>query len=276
MTLAFLGAQPKERLDALLTMASGIEGTAFDLRLDRLTTIGKGFICLQPSTTPQALSRLVATLAEHLAALGVVLDSRPFLPHLTLVRQAIDRAAPRRASPGTPTTSASICRRQRRAACATRAGTLAAGSDRHMRSARHFDESGTADRAAPPPGSCNPWPWRPRECRAPTANSPSPLPATAQVAWSPGFPAWRWRCMGSARHADQARFGSAWLTGRTPFRLETTCVEVHQQHGDGQAGKGQQQSAGRAEALQQIDLRIGAAPATCRAGPSTPPPACRR
>lgn len=98
MTLAFLGAQPKERLDALLTMASGIEGTAFDLRLDRLTTIGKGFICLQPSTTPQALSRLVATLAEHLAALGVVLDSRPFLPHLTLARQA--RSRPSGAAPG--------------------------------------------------------------------------------------------------------------------------------------------------------------------------------
>ncbi|AWM59127.1 RNA 2',3'-cyclic phosphodiesterase [Stutzerimonas stutzeri] len=97
MTLAFLGAQPKERLEALLTMASGIEGTAFDLRLDRLTTIGKGFICLQPSTTPQALPKLVATLAEHLAALGVVLDSRPFLPHLTLSHQA--RSRPQKPSP---------------------------------------------------------------------------------------------------------------------------------------------------------------------------------
>ena len=91
ITLAFLGAQPKDRLGALLSMASGIEGTAFDLRLDRLATIGKGFICLQPSTPAPALLALVTALGEHLAALGVVLDSRPFLPHLTLARQALDR-----------------------------------------------------------------------------------------------------------------------------------------------------------------------------------------
>jgi len=92
LTLAFLGAQPKEHLDALLQMAATVHAEAFSLSLDRLTTIGKGFICLQPASTPPALLQLVEALSERLAALGVVLDCRPFLPHLTLSRQARSRA----------------------------------------------------------------------------------------------------------------------------------------------------------------------------------------
>ena len=91
MTLAFLGAQPKDRLDALLAIADTLQGTAFDLVLDRLASIGKGFVCLQPSATPAALLSLVEALDERLAALGEVLNSRPFLPHLTLARQARSR-----------------------------------------------------------------------------------------------------------------------------------------------------------------------------------------
>ena len=92
LTLAFLGAQPREHLDALLQMAATVHAEAFSLTLDRLTTIGKGFICLQPASTPPALLQLVEALSERLAALGVVLDCRPFLPHLTLSRQARSRA----------------------------------------------------------------------------------------------------------------------------------------------------------------------------------------
>jgi 2'-5' RNA ligase len=91
LTLAFLGAQPKHHLDALLQMAATVQAEAFSLTLDRLTTIGKGFICLQPGTTPPELLQLVEALTERLAALGVVLDCRPFLPHLTLSRQARSR-----------------------------------------------------------------------------------------------------------------------------------------------------------------------------------------
>ncbi|WP_278378403.1 RNA 2',3'-cyclic phosphodiesterase [Stutzerimonas kunmingensis] len=91
LTLAFLGAQPREHLDALLQMAATVHAEAFSLSLDRLTTIGKGFICLQPASTPPALLQLVEALSERLAALGVVLDCRPFLPHLTLSRQARSR-----------------------------------------------------------------------------------------------------------------------------------------------------------------------------------------
>ena len=91
LTLAFLGAQPKDHLDALLQMAATVQTDSFSLTLDRLTTIGKGFICLQPSNTNPALLQLVEALSERLAALGVILDCRPFLPHLTLSRQAQSR-----------------------------------------------------------------------------------------------------------------------------------------------------------------------------------------
>ncbi len=91
LTLAFLGAQPGERLDELKQLAAGIEGQAFELTLDRLITLGKGFVCLRPSLVPAALAWLAATLAERLAAQDIVLDSRPFLPHLTLLRQAPER-----------------------------------------------------------------------------------------------------------------------------------------------------------------------------------------
>ncbi|MBU2013331.1 MAG: RNA 2',3'-cyclic phosphodiesterase [Gammaproteobacteria bacterium] len=97
LTLAFLGAQPKDHLDALLQMAATVQTDSFSLTLDRLTTIGKGFICLQPSNTNPALLQLVEALSERLAALGVVLDCRPFLPHLTLSRQA--RSRPQQPAP---------------------------------------------------------------------------------------------------------------------------------------------------------------------------------
>lgn len=91
LTLAFLGAQPADLLDDLKQLAASIEGQAFDLNLDRLITLGKGFVCLHPSLVPPALAWLAATLAERLAAQGIVLDARPFLPHLTLLRQAPER-----------------------------------------------------------------------------------------------------------------------------------------------------------------------------------------
>ncbi len=92
MTLAFLGAQPAEHLQALRQLAEGIDCQGFELVLDGLITLGNGFVCLQPQTPPAALMQLAAVLNERLSALGVALDSRPFLPHMTLARQAEARA----------------------------------------------------------------------------------------------------------------------------------------------------------------------------------------
>lgn len=88
LTLAFLGAQPAEHLDALQQLAAGVVCDEFELTLNRLITLGQGFVCLAPTEAPPALLQLAGSLAERLSALGVVLDSRPYLPHMTLARQA--------------------------------------------------------------------------------------------------------------------------------------------------------------------------------------------
>ncbi|UIP32098.1 2'-5' RNA ligase family protein [Stutzerimonas kunmingensis] len=71
LTLAFLGAQPREHLDALLQMAATVHAEAFSLTLDRLTTIGKGFICLQPASPhfsqPCALGRFDGRRSSQVA-----------------------------------------------------------------------------------------------------------------------------------------------------------------------------------------------------------------
>lgn len=88
LTLAFLGAQPAEHLNALRQLAAGVVCDEFELTLDRLITLGKDFLCLTPTEAPPALLQLAGNLAERLSTLGVVLDSRPYLPHMTLARQA--------------------------------------------------------------------------------------------------------------------------------------------------------------------------------------------
>ena len=88
MTLAFLGAQPAGNLQALLRLANGIDCQSFELELNELITLGEGFVCLRPQRPPAALMQLSADLTQRLTALGVALDSRPYLPHLTLARHA--------------------------------------------------------------------------------------------------------------------------------------------------------------------------------------------
>ena len=88
LTLAFLGAQPATRLEALKHLAAAIEAPSFELKLDGLIALGKGFVCLRPQSPPAALLQLATSLGQALGAQGIVLDSRPFLPHLTLARQA--------------------------------------------------------------------------------------------------------------------------------------------------------------------------------------------
>lgn len=88
LTLAFLGSQPAAALNGLKHLGSQLQGDAFTLHLDQLQTIGHGFLCLTPSQPPPPLLQLVERLRSGLSSLGVALDSRPFLPHVTLARGA--------------------------------------------------------------------------------------------------------------------------------------------------------------------------------------------
>lgn len=91
LTLAFLGSQPVTKLDGLRQLGSHLRTDAFMLRLDQMQTIGHGFACLIPSQVPPPLSQLVEQLHAGLSAHGFALDSRPFLPHLTLSREVQKR-----------------------------------------------------------------------------------------------------------------------------------------------------------------------------------------
>ncbi len=88
LTLAFLGSQPASALEELKQLGSHLRADAFMLRLDQLRTIGHGFACLIPSQLPPPLRQLVEQLHARLSTHGFALDARPFLPHVTLVRNA--------------------------------------------------------------------------------------------------------------------------------------------------------------------------------------------
>jgi 2'-5' RNA ligase len=87
LTLAFLGNQPAASVEGLKQLAAKVRVDAFALRLDQLRTIGKDFACLMPSQSPSPLNQLVEQLHAGLSTHGVMLDARPFLPHVTLSRQ---------------------------------------------------------------------------------------------------------------------------------------------------------------------------------------------
>jgi 2'-5' RNA ligase len=88
LTLAFLGSQPETVLDDLRHVGGSLHADAFLLRLEQLRSIGHGFACLVPTQIPPPMSLLVEQLHAGLSVHGFALDSRPFLPHLTLSREA--------------------------------------------------------------------------------------------------------------------------------------------------------------------------------------------
>jgi 2'-5' RNA ligase len=88
LTLAFLGSQPAERLDALLALGQSIRVAPFELQLDHAGLIGERHGCLLPTQPATGLLELADRLRQGLDALGIELDSRPFRPHVTLLRQA--------------------------------------------------------------------------------------------------------------------------------------------------------------------------------------------
>ena len=89
MTLAFLGMVPEERLATLKTLGDALSGEACKLVLDRVEWWRKpGVLCLTPSITPVALTRLAESLSQRLHDAGFELERRAFRPHLTLARKA--------------------------------------------------------------------------------------------------------------------------------------------------------------------------------------------
>jgi len=86
LTLAFLGSQPRGRVDELKSLAARLQEHAFTLHLNRLDHWKNGLLHLAPSQSPTALLVLAQHLRNALLEAGFNLESRPFHPHLTLAR----------------------------------------------------------------------------------------------------------------------------------------------------------------------------------------------
>lgn len=89
ITLAFLGETPAERLDVLLACADSVHTGAYDLVLDqagywRHNRIG----WLGASEMPPRHLDLVQALTAALKAADFPVDSRPHVPHVTLLRKS--------------------------------------------------------------------------------------------------------------------------------------------------------------------------------------------
>lgn len=89
LTLVFVGDVPITLVEALRTPPAEIAGLAFELRVDHVGHwVRNGIAWAAPSTVPDAMTGLQSRLAAWVSAQGVTLDTRPFRPHVTLLRKA--------------------------------------------------------------------------------------------------------------------------------------------------------------------------------------------
>lgn len=93
LTLAFLGDVEERRRGDVEAVAAGIRGDACELRLDRIGYWRHNrIVWAGGARCPDALSVLAAQLSDALRGAGFRVDRRPYVPHVTLLRNA--RAAP--------------------------------------------------------------------------------------------------------------------------------------------------------------------------------------
>lgn len=89
LTLAFIGDIAPERLPLLLQAAAGVSAAPCDIDFDRSACWRHNRIAhLGCTHAPPELLDLVAQLEARLSAAGIAFDRRPYLPHITLLRQA--------------------------------------------------------------------------------------------------------------------------------------------------------------------------------------------
>ncbi len=88
LTLAFLGAQPRDSATELIARAGAIDASPFVLTLDHIDCWRKNAIAwLGASEIPPALASLREALLASLAPLHIADEARPFAVHVTLARK---------------------------------------------------------------------------------------------------------------------------------------------------------------------------------------------
>jgi len=89
ITLAFLGDTSADRLETLLAAAATLAPQAASLVLDETGYWRHNrIIWAGASIVPQPIAALVADLRAALAEARFTFDSKPFVPHVTLLRKA--------------------------------------------------------------------------------------------------------------------------------------------------------------------------------------------
>ena len=95
LTLAFLGATPVARLDALRQLAATVAGEPFTLTLDSPGCWQHNHVgWLGVKDIPPALTQLVSDLQRVLRTSEFPLDPQRYIPHVTLLRNAHCSAPP--------------------------------------------------------------------------------------------------------------------------------------------------------------------------------------
>ncbi|HEY7945911.1 MAG TPA: RNA 2',3'-cyclic phosphodiesterase [Casimicrobiaceae bacterium] len=100
LTLAFLGAQPRDSVEGLAARARAIAASPFVLTLEHIDCWRKnGIAWIGASEIPETLALLRRSLVASLAAFGIADDPRPFAVHVTLARKLTTLPRRRATSP---------------------------------------------------------------------------------------------------------------------------------------------------------------------------------
>ena len=89
ITLAFLGRVDAGQFDAIVAAARGVRAQRFMLHLSEAGYWTHNHVArLGATNVPEELKTVVADLRAALVRAGVGFDPKPFVPHVTLVRNA--------------------------------------------------------------------------------------------------------------------------------------------------------------------------------------------
>lgn len=99
LTLAFVGAIPVTRAQAVATALAAQSPQTFDFMLDAIDAFAGAHVlfagCAQPPPADSPLAHSAAQVRALLQALDVTFDRKPFVPHVTLLRSLARSDAPR-------------------------------------------------------------------------------------------------------------------------------------------------------------------------------------
>jgi 2'-5' RNA ligase len=93
LTLFFVGQVERKRVADLQAAAGAVRGSPFELVIDHLGYFRRARIAWAGAACPPALASLVEQLTAQLAARGFQGEDRPYVPHVTLAREAARRPA---------------------------------------------------------------------------------------------------------------------------------------------------------------------------------------